>query len=289
MFLLVPETDRGHPYGGVYPPVVVVVDLLVDGLYQLAGVGEPGGVAQLQLELRVERLLEPVLPRAGLPALGRRGPVRRQQGLVRARDVLAALVRVEPPRRPAGPPDGVQEGVGDQGGRVVVGHVPADDLPREDVHDRGDVPEAVPEPDVGEVPGPDHAGAQRAECGQDVRDECVRPPQVVRLHEPGAAPHPRPEPELAHHPAHGLLAQPQLQGHAPLAVRRVVGHDGLDLLFQSLVGGRFLGLVVERRAGDAQLPGEGGLGPLGLRHKLTRPADFFPPASAPASAGRLSP
>jgi len=76
--------------------VVVVPDLPVDRLDEFADGFEASCVAEFELELRVERLLVSVLPRAGLSALRCLGSIFSQKRFIRPRDIFASLIGVEP-------------------------------------------------------------------------------------------------------------------------------------------------------------------------------------------------
>lgn len=258
----------------------------MDGLDELSDVGEASDVPELELEVRVEGLLEAVLPRRGLPALGCLRPVQVEQRLVRAGDVLAALVGVEPLRGGSRPSHGVLERLHDERRRVVVGDVPADDFPCENVDHGRNVPEPVHVPEVGKVPGPDDICSQRTEDREDVRDERFRPSEVIRLREPDAAPDAGKKAEDVHHTGDGLPVHAQMHGDPTRAVGSMLFHDRDDLCPERPVGGRLLRLVVQGGAGDTELLRKGGLCRLRGAHTFTHRPDFFPRASFRVSAGR---
>ncbi len=50
LFLLLSEDGRWHPESSVYPSVVVVVDLLMNGFDELSDMVEPLEIAQFEFE-----------------------------------------------------------------------------------------------------------------------------------------------------------------------------------------------------------------------------------------------
>jgi len=84
---------------------------------------------------------------------------------------------MEPFRSRLRPSGRILERLHDEHVRVMVRHMPADDLTGMDVDDYRDVPEPVDVPEVDEVPGPDDVHPDRAEILQDFRYESFRPIQ----------------------------------------------------------------------------------------------------------------
>ena len=228
----------------MYPPVVVVADLLVDGLDEFADVREPSYVPELQLEVRVKGLLVTVLPRAAFSAVRRLRTNACEQGFVGAGDVLAALVGVEIFRACTGSPHGVFKRIHDECGRVMIGHMPANDFPCVHVDDGGEIPESINEPEIGEVPGPDHVGGDGTNDLQDVRDLCFWPSEVVELHEAESSSDPWLEAVLAHDALCFLAVHAERPADAPGSVGRMFDHHRHDLVFVFLVERRLLRFVV---------------------------------------------
>ena len=139
----------------VDPIVVVVPDLPVDRFDEFADVFKPSRIAKLKFEVGVERLLVSVLPWAGLPALRCLGSVFGEQRFVRACDVFTSLVGVEPVRRRLCSPRRVFKCFDHERGCVVVRNMPAQYFARADINDRGEIPEPVLEPEIGEIARPD--------------------------------------------------------------------------------------------------------------------------------------
>lgn len=239
------ERHGRHSVSGVYPLVVVVADLAVDGFDELSDVLEPSDIAEFELEVRVERLLVAVLPRTAFTAVRRRGAVTLEQRLVGTGDVLAALVGVEVLRCCSRASRRVREGVRNECSRVVVANVPADDLSRVDINHGGDIPEAVNEPDVSEVASPDDAYTDGTDNLEDVCDQCFQPSEVVEFHEAEASTELGLEAVEPHETLRFLAVHAERPGDASGTVRGMLRHDGHDLFLVFVVLQRPLRLVVQ--------------------------------------------
>lgn len=91
----------------MYSQVVVVIDLLIDPFDDFS-FGEMVEIAQLQLELRVERLLVAILPGTRLLAHGDLDSHTFQELQMLLRLVFRALIRVKVPRQLLPESDGFQ-------------------------------------------------------------------------------------------------------------------------------------------------------------------------------------
>ena len=74
------------------PIVVVIADLTVDGFDELTDMIESSDVAELELEVAVERFLKPILPWTTFRAVGWLCAVALKQRFVRSRDVFTPLI-----------------------------------------------------------------------------------------------------------------------------------------------------------------------------------------------------
>lgn len=140
--------------------MVVLPDRLIDGEDELAERFESRGVAEIDLELRIERLLIPVLPRA----TGRRAGDHRTDGLqgldVHLGSVFAAVVAVED-ERPGMVVQSVHECREDKLCGMGGIHGDTDDLSGIEVEDGGDIHESPLKREISEVGRPDMILVQR--------------------------------------------------------------------------------------------------------------------------------
>ena len=125
------------------------------------------------------------------------------------------------------------QGVGHELGPHVVGHRPADDLPRVEVLNGGEVDPALPGPEIGDVGRPDPV---RLRGGEVAEQEVVGDPHPGHSKSRLAAllPDQPGNPRLAHEPGHAFLGDPDPLVHAELGVnpRRAIDApvSGVDLL-----------------------------------------------------------
>ena len=127
-----------------------------------------------------------------------------------------------------------------------MGHMPANDFPCVHVDDGGEIPESINEPEIGEVPGPDHVGGDGTNDLQDVRDLCFWPSEVVELHEAESSSDPWLEAVLAHDALCFLAVHAERPGNTSCTVGWVFSHHGNDLVFIFFVEGWFLWFVIQR-------------------------------------------
>ena len=100
---------------------------------------------------------------AGFTAMRRERACGREHEFIRPGHIFTALIRMEPPRRVISSSSRIMERFNNERRGVVIGDVPADNLAREEINDRDQIPEAINEPEVGEVAGPDGGCAYRAQ------------------------------------------------------------------------------------------------------------------------------
>jgi len=146
----------------------------------------------------------------------------------------------------ARPSHRVLECIHDESGRVMIGDMPADDLSRVYVNDSGEIPEAVDEPEVGEVSSPNDVWLNRAGELQDVFDLCFRPSKIIGLHKSEPSTNLGLE-AMLHHETFGFLpVHAERPGNTSCTVGWVFSHHGNDLVFIFFVEGWFLWFVIQR-------------------------------------------
>ena len=162
--------------------VVEGLDVLEDGGPGLASSDVVRAVDELGLERREEALRDGVVPAIALAAHAAVDAVFSKQLLIVPTGVLDAAVRVmeEPGLGPPGSQGHAQSVEGERAVDVRLDG-PADDTPREQVQDGGEVHPTLSSPDVRDVRDPDLVGRRHREVPvQLVRRDGMRVPRIRR-------------------------------------------------------------------------------------------------------------
>ncbi len=162
---------------------------------------------------------------------------------------------------------------------MVVRNVPTNNLASKHINDGGDVPEAVNEPNIGEVTSPDDVWSDGTDDLENVFYPCFRSSQVVELYVPETSTESWLESVKAHEALRLLPVHAECPGDTPSTIRRMFRHDGKDLVLVLSILWRFLWFVVETRTSNAELFRECDFRRVERIHTLTNASYFFPHAA----------